>query len=465
MSPQVSMSAKSNLQILSGVRLMLLLGFFGLLGLLGFAALFSIHSLRVVVNLNERSTRDYIARSEELEDIRGNAYTMSSRVRDFLLDREPASSERHRDDALAAWERTTAALAKYRQQCPDPQLPAFRQLYSSLVSYWAEVEPALKWDEEARSKRGYAFLSDQLTPRRDEFFRLLDELRRSNEVELRSASDESARLIQELQQRMSSVLIAAFIIGLALAAITGVQFFRMERSVRLRYQASLENRAQLEALSARLLDIQEDERRRISRELHDEAGQALSGLLVDVANASAAIGEDHAAVRERLESVKRAAESTLASIRNLSLLLRPSMLDDLGLIPALRWQARETARRTGMNVAVDADDAELELPDEYRTTIYRVVQEALNNAARHSGAENVSVTVRAEPARLLVRIRDDGKGFNPHTTRGMGLLGMHERIVHLKGRFLIRSEQGGGAELVFELPPVASGQAQGGDVA
>ena len=128
------------------------------------------------------------------------------------------------------------------------------------------------------------------------------------------------------------------------------------------------------------------------------------------------------------------------------------MLDDLSLIPALRWQARETSRRTGMQVEVVAEDYDLVLPDDYRTTIYRLVQEALHNAARHSGARTVSVMVRSEPDRLLVSVRDDGKGFVPKLTRGMGLLGMHERAAHLNGRFQIESEPGHGVTLTIELP-------------
>ncbi len=129
------------------------------------------------------------------------------------------------------------------------------------------------------------------------------------------------------------------------------------------------------------------------------------------------------------------------------------MLDDLGLIPALRWQARELERRTGMRVAVATDDQGIELPDEYRTTIYRVVQEALTNAARHSKAQTVSILVRSEPSRLIVVIQDDGIGFDSSQMRGMGLLGMHERIAHLRGSFEIESEPGQGVVLRIELPP------------
>lgn len=458
-APQPPMNPRTKPSLLSGVRLVLMAGFLGLLCLLGFAGFFSLMSLQRVARTDDESTREFVRRSDALELIRQNSYNATSRVRDYLLDRESKAPAIHKQDAVAAWNRAMAAVNSYSLVSPESQRPAFRQLQLSLESYWNVAIQALNWGDGRREREGYDLLAEQLTPRRDEFLRLSDELRRGNEVDLRRAIDHSATLIERLQQRLASVVALALVIGVALATITLILFVRLERQALLRYEASLADRAQLEALSTRLLEIQEEERRRISRELHDEAGQALSGLLVDVANASAEVHGPQPLLQERLVSIKRAAESTLSSIRNLSLLLRPSMLDDLGLIAALRWQARETARRTGMEVEVLAEDYDLDLPDEYRTTIYRVVQEALNNAARHSEAKTVSILVRSETRRLLVLIQDDGKGFDPATTKGMGLLGMQERIAHLNGQMEVESGVGQGVILRIALPPVSEGKA------
>ena len=136
----------------------------------------------------------------------------------------------------------------------------------------------------------------------------------------------------------------------------------------------------------------------------------------------------------------------------MTLLLRPSMLDDFGLVPALEWQAREVSKRTGLRVHVTAEEASGELPDQLRTCIYRVVQEALHNCARHSQARSVRVIVRQEAHRILLSVEDDGHGFDARRVRGLGLVGMEERVTHLGGAFEVRSKPGAGTRVAAELP-------------
>jgi signal transduction histidine kinase len=133
-------------------------------------------------------------------------------------------------------------------------------------------------------------------------------------------------------------------------------------------------------------------------------------------------------------------------------LLRPSMLDDFGLIPALNWHARETSKRTGLNVRITADDVSDDLPDEHKTCIYRVVQEAIHNAARHARARSVQVIVKSEKGRIVFSVQDDGSGFDKRFVRGLGLLGMEERVRRLGGVWNIDSQMGRGTIIAAELP-------------
>jgi signal transduction histidine kinase len=128
------------------------------------------------------------------------------------------------------------------------------------------------------------------------------------------------------------------------------------------------------------------------------------------------------------------------------------MLDDLGLVPALQWQAREVSKRTSVRVKVAAEGISEDLPEEHKTCIYRIVQEALHNCMQHSGASIVRVTVQQESSRILLAIQDDGKGFDAQQERGMGLLGMQERVSHLGGTFSVESLPGNGAIVCIVLP-------------
>jgi signal transduction histidine kinase len=166
----------------------------------------------------------------------------------------------------------------------------------------------------------------------------------------------------------------------------------------------------------------------------------------------AACAEKPEEVREHLAAIRAMAEKTVNEVRDLALLLRPSMLDDFGLVPALKWQAREMAKRTGLHVTVQADETVDGLPDEHQTCVYRLVQEALNNSARHANARNVEVRVKREGPRVNFSVRDDGAGFDSRIVRGLGLLGMEERVRRLGGDVRIDSQPGRGTLVAAELP-------------
>jgi signal transduction histidine kinase len=224
----------------------------------------------------------------------------------------------------------------------------------------------------------------------------------------------------------------------------------LEQELERRLEENSQARADLQELSAKLLRAQENERRTLARELHDEVGQSLSAILMEADNASAAAGPAEA--REHLVAVRTLAEKTVNEVRDLALLLRPSMLDDFGLVPALNWHAREMTKRTGLNVLLTADEAADELPEEHTTCIYRLVQEAVNNAARHASARTVHVELRREEERVYVSVRDDGAGFDTRIVRGLGLLGMEERVRRLGGRIAVDSQPGRGTAISVELP-------------
>jgi len=261
-----------------------------------------------------------------------------------------------------------------------------------------------------------------------------------------------ATRFQSLESRLIWMVALALIAGVLMSLICGWYILRLERQARQRYQALAHSRFELEGLSARLVEAQEEERRSISRELHDEVGQSLGALLVEVGQLSKLVPPDDKITQSQIAHIKSVAETAVKSIRDIALLLRPPMLDDLGLIPALEWQAREISRRGDMEVEVHSQNVSEDLGDETKVTVYRLVQEALNNAATHASARNANVTVAQVSDKITIEITDDGHGFDPRRQRGMGILGMEERVRRLGGAFTIESAPGKGATIKAELP-------------
>jgi signal transduction histidine kinase len=311
----------------------------------------------------------------------------------------------------------------------------------------------LGWSPERRKQAGYLFLRDEVFPRRMAMLRIADQIAAINESQMSAGKVRVEQTFTQLRRRLTVVIALTIGLGVLLAAFSTRKILGLETETARHIAALSLARAELQQLSARLVEVQENERRSISRELHDEVGQALTGVLVEMANLSMLIRiGDKTALAAKADEIKHQVEDSISVVRNMALLLRPSMLDDLGLVPALQWQAREVSKRGGIWVKVAADGASEDLPEEHKTCIYRIVQEALHNCVQHAGARNVTVKVQQERDKLLLSIQDDGKGFRPLQEKGMGLLGIQERVSRLKGTFAVRSEPGQGTELSVMLP-------------
>jgi signal transduction histidine kinase len=219
-------------------------------------------------------------------------------------------------------------------------------------------------------------------------------------------------------------------------------------------------RERLQSLSLRLVEVQEQERRKIAIELHDEIGQILTGLKL-ILETSASFPADQ--VKLRLENALLLVNDLIKRVRRLSLDLRPTMLDDLGLLPSLLWHFERYTEQTG--IQVDFEHSSLEgrhFSSEIETTTYRIVQEALTNIARHAQVQRASVRISANQGALSIQVEDRGRGFDPETvlkeTLSSGLLGMQERVALLGGQLSIDSSVGQGACLTVRLPYPTNGK-------
>lgn len=439
-------------------RTVLLTGFGGLLLLMVFAGTDGLQVLRRTQNRSGELQRDFLERSRVLNQIRSDVYLSGTWARDYLLDPEPGAAEKNRTELTRLQQEMDTILGGYAGLLkPEDRMP-LDGLRQSLNAYWQALDPVLRWTAEQRRQNGFPFLRDEVFPRRQAMLGLADRIAAVNERQMTAGNLQVAALFSEFRTRLSVTLGFTLVLGALLALFAGRRILDLEGQAASRYSEVEEARGQLKNLSARLVETQEEERRVLSRELHDEVGQSLSAILVGLSNFSAAIRSGVLTQMENeVSGLRRIVEGTVKTVRNITLLLRPSMLDDLGLIPALEWQARETSRQTGLRVDVAAGGVSDDLPEDFKTCIYRVVQEALHNVARHAEGSTVRVVAQQEPERLLLSIQDDGKGFDAQRSRGLGLLGMQERVAHLGGTLQLLSEPGRGT-LVSVMLPLGAGK-------
>jgi len=429
------------------LRAVLALGYGGLLVLLLGSGANALQTLRKLHDAEESARQRSVERRRVLTTVVLSATVYSNNVERILLSERPPE-----DDGITAevLQRAKEALSAVKAYPPDTT-PEEQNLLAHLQASLLEEEDIFRsvqgWKPQEFRGRAQQVVSEELIPRRQQFVTIAQQIEMLNDNETLAAEQASFSEFGRLQERLTRLLLVALTSGLVLAIGSAIYILRLERQERLRYAELAHNREELQELSARLVDAQETERRSLSRELHDEVGQALGLLLMDVGRLSNQLRGD-AKGQEMVQRIKTVAERTVQTVRN----MRPSMLDDLGLVSALEWYAREVSRSSETELEVKAQNVSENLPDPLMVCIYRVVQEAVNNAQRHAHAKNVTVELKETDTSVQVQIKDDGSGFDGKRTRGIGLLGMEERVKRLGGTITIESQPGAGTTIRAELP-------------
>jgi PAS domain S-box-containing protein len=236
------------------------------------------------------------------------------------------------------------------------------------------------------------------------------------------------------------------------------QALQLEKDITERERAEEQlkrSREQLRNLARHLESVREAERAMIAREIHDELGQMLTGLKIDLAWLHSRLSEDQASVLDRTEAMSKLIDTTMKTVRRISSSLRPAILDDFGLVAAIKWQAEEFETRTGIQCRLTLPPHDITLDRRGSTSIFRVFQETLTNVARHANATEVNITLRTAAGNLILEITDNGKGITEseiYDFRSLGLLGMRERVLLLGGEFNIRGVKGKGTTLTVRAP-------------
>jgi signal transduction histidine kinase len=286
-------------------------------------------------------------------------------------------------------------------------------------------------------------------PRRDAALAIARELEELNNANLAAQREEVARRYAAFSEDLRRLTWQTVLLGLVVSIVVTLRLRVLEKR-------SLQAERQMRELSQQLVNTQEEERRNLSRELHDHVAQVLTGLRMELGR----IERISAATGTAVAECKKLVDDMFRTVRNLALGLRPSMLDDFGLQAALEWQTRDFIGRYAIDVALTIDRDFDGLPDKYRTCVYRVVQEAMTNCVRHANAKRIQIAISASDGQLDLSVRDDGVGLDPAQRRnGLGLRGIDERVKELDGTMTISPASDRGTTLQVRLPlPVETGE-------
>jgi signal transduction histidine kinase len=441
------------------LRRILFLAFGGLLALMVVAGLGALRSLRQLDGIERQVNQRYSTHTQALTTVLISVHVYHDQMERYLLRGESLESDTNVADVQNCGAKVRDALQEY----PADSEPEEKELLSEIQQKFSEQENSFTMlvrqqagerPEERRERMG-----EQMMLRRAYILRISRDVSSLNDRKLMEAKQSLVASFRNVQTRLMSMVALSLLAGLLLSLLGGFYILKLERQGHTRYQELVASRQELEALSARLVDAQEEERRSISRELHDEVGQTLGALLVDLGQLSKLVPTEDNYLQGHITKIKSIAEAAVKSIRNLALLLRPPMLDDLGLVPALEWQGREISRHGEMEVDIHSETVSEQLAEDVKVCVYRLVQEALTNAARHSGAKHAQVSVVQSEEKIRVQIVDDGNGFPAERVRGMGILGMEERVKRLGGSLAIKSAPGKGTTIFAEIPAQRLGSA------
>jgi signal transduction histidine kinase len=447
----------------SSIRTALLAGLvtvFGLWLLSGYELLVSVGDVENRVDALHAS---YVRGEETLSTVRVNVLLGSIYLRDALVDTGSVTRQFYLDELHQIRAEIEEALPAYMREASLPiERAEWNALQRGLTEYWDTLDLVIGPDAPRTFAEGSGLLRRKVVPARDSVLQIVERLAALQRLSQNRQRIEASLLYDEVRAQFIGVSGVTIVLAALVAGFAFVRVGGLEREIHERRLVEVENRHDLERLSARLVDAQEDERRHLARELHDEVGQALTAIKMDIGVALRSAATEPRA-RGSLEEARVIAERTLQSVRDLSQLLHPSTLDDFGLPETLQAYVRSFAQRSGIRALFTASGLDRRLSPDVEVCVYRIVQEALSNVARHSGAAHCSVALSCSGSTLALTIEDDGSGVNHSGVadrRGLGLIGMRERAQALSGRFAIGNVPGAGARVVVTLPlPAATSSA------
>jgi signal transduction histidine kinase len=388
----------------------------------------------------------------KLRRLRSDVHLSGIYVRDYLLDTEREHAQDYQDRIAEFRTANLATLAELRALVGGEQSERIQSLQKQLDEYWRAFDPLIDWTIMEKITLSGRFLRREVIPRREAVLVMAEDIEKLNNANLAAQGAEVTRQQAAFRSELYGLLWRTLLLGVVVALAAVIRLRVLERRSEVQKQLAQRAERHLRELSQQLVAAQEDERRKLSRELHDHVGQMLTALRMELGRIDR-ISITNQRLSSAVAECRQLVDEMVRIVRDLALGLRPSMLDDIGLQPALEWQARDFSRRYGVPVDLEVTGDLGALTDQHRTCVYRVVQEALTNCIRHAHAERVTIQLHARNERLDLSVTDDGVGLDPALRRGgLGLRGIEERVRELGGTIDVRSAAGQGSTLTIELP-------------
>jgi signal transduction histidine kinase len=391
---------------------------------------------------------------EKLRRLRADMHLSGIFIRDYLLDPEREHAPEYR-----------IRLAEFRSSNLT-KLEGLRTLYggtaddnarmtslqTKLEDYWQTFDPLFDWTPAEKVTQSARFLRREVLPRREAALAIAQEIEQLNNENLNAQRAEVTRRHAAFRSDLHRLLWQSLLLGMGVAVVAVVRLRVLERRSEIERAVAQDAERQMRKLSQQLVATQEEERKKLSRELHDHVGQMLTALRMELGRIERSRASNDATVAEAVTAGRQLVDDVVRTVRDLALGLRPSMLDDFGLQAALEWHVRDFTRRYGLQVDLTMDGDFDGLPDQHRTCVYRAVQEALTNCVKHSSCRRIQVKVLGQSDNLVLSVADDGVGVDRSHRGGLGLRGIEERVRELHGETGIRSKLGEGTVVSVRLP-------------
>lgn len=438
------------------IRTALAIGFGVTLGLWLYTGYAFTQRIEVVQRDAAEVAARYTRAQELLSTVRAQLLLSSVRVRDGLLDPQPHVLTQSRDQIDTAHRIVMMALTDYEPVIRAGEGEQIDRLRSEVEKFHTTSSAVLANAEGKNPAQIRQILNRDIVPRREAALAISEDIQAINRrAFVRQQQDISdIHRVAELESRRR--LGIALVIGIGVVLLTSGYATRLEGRLRVQLERDARMSQELQDSAAKIIAAQEEERRTIARELHDEVGQMLSALKVELEVAQRAVNLSGGSA-ETLAEAQAIADGALKTVRNLTQLLHPAALDDLGLAAAIDSSLRGLARRQDIRAELHQQGLPERLPRDVELAAYRIVQEAITNVGKHAKASQCHVHLTQLQDRLLIEVEDDGVGFvedtdRPIIARGLGLISVRERASRLGGTFNILSTPGRGTRVIVSLP-------------